>query len=110
MVSKVSMMLICFAAATAAGCRRTVVVEKPVEVLVPVQPPDPPPCVRSAPPPRPGDVFIGCVMPEVVACLTRHAMEDLVFYLEESERWMRDAYITCGPDEVPTDAGVDASP
>jgi hypothetical protein len=78
------------------ACVRTRVVEKPVEVLVPVAAPPAEPCLRSDPPVRPLGVFERCVMPEIVACLTRTSMESLVSYLEASESWMAGAVEQCG--------------
>lgn len=80
--------------------------EKPV--LVPVVPPEAPPCVRSEPPRPPADAFQRCVMPEITACLTRTQLEALVLYLEESWSWADRAYRACGPDAP--DAGVTETP
>lgn len=92
-----------FCAVATASCRRTVYVDRPVEVLVPVAADPPEPCPRSTPPVRPtGKLFDGCVMPEIVACLSRSAMESVVAYLEESEAWFA-LYEGCHAE--PVDAG-----
>lgn len=70
------------------ACKRTVYVDRPVEVLVPVASEPSEPCPHSPVPVRPvGKLFEGCVMPEIVACLSRSALESVVAYLEESQAW-----------------------
>jgi hypothetical protein len=88
--------------ATAPSCRRTVVVERPVEVLVPVAP-QPVVCVLEPPPARPLDVFVSCndffSSADYVACVDRASFERLVRYLNSAELRMARDYAACGPEE-----------
>lgn len=86
-----------------AGCRRTVVVDRPVRVLVPVEVPREA-CLPPRPvPARPADLFAACTPPTAgVACLSRPALEALVAYLLDVEAWASHAEIACGTSPQPS--------